>query len=384
MYDIPNWVVTDLYSVALIIFVLIATVTTQSPYKRQQKFLSAVMVTVLINVSGDLISKITPITDKTYFFIETANMITYIGDPIACVLTLYYINSWITGKMKHENRWLFIPNVFAITNGILVLYSRISGMNIFYGYAHENGIYTYQRGEYFIIRAAIMIFMYIIAEADIIVHIKKMPVIYQYPMLVFPFIPIFFGLMQTLFYGCAWEYVGVTISFIIMFYHGISRDIEEDGLTKAFIRKRIFEILDDKIDISKNGKHGFSGIMADIDNFKEINDTYGHEMGDQVLINVSEYLMHAFHSRTYVGRYGGDEFLILVDIENEEILECEIGKVMTRFNKANSFRKIPFSVGISMGYRVYNNISSPKEFINSLDQHMYNTKEIHHNCKEEK
>ena len=84
-----------------------------------------------------------------------------------------------------------------------------------------------------------------------------------------------------------------------------------DGLTKIFNRRKIESILDKQIEIAKRDKTKLSVIILDIDNFKQINDKYGHETGDKVLISFSKLLQENMRPSDSIGRWGGEEFLVI-------------------------------------------------------------------------
>ncbi|MCD7729582.1 MAG: GGDEF domain-containing protein [Clostridia bacterium] len=90
-----------------------------------------------------------------------------------------------------------------------------------------------------------------------------------------------------------------------------------DPLTKALRREVIMQYAHWLI----ARKHTFAMLMVDIDNFKNVNDIYGHEVGDQVLYKAANYLIDVFGSSAVVGRFGGDEFLILMDgVEDYDVV----------------------------------------------------------------
>lgn len=101
-----------------------------------------------------------------------------------------------------------------------------------------------------------------------------------------------------------------------------------DELTGLINRRHIIELLADQIENDRHQK-GMSTIMVDIDHFKKINDTYGHSIGDQVLIKVSKLLKDNLRCADFVGRIGGEEFLILMPDTSRE----------TAFNRADDLRK---------------------------------------------
>lgn len=84
-----------------------------------------------------------------------------------------------------------------------------------------------------------------------------------------------------------------------------------DGLTNLYNRQYIESILDNIIDMYNSEGIIFTLMMIDIDHFKKINDTYGHLCGDKVLLSVSNVLMGTLRNTDYIGRYGGEEFIVI-------------------------------------------------------------------------
>jgi two-component system cell cycle response regulator len=85
-----------------------------------------------------------------------------------------------------------------------------------------------------------------------------------------------------------------------------------DSLTKLYNHQYTYERLEEEIQRAKRYKHTLAIIMIDIDNFKQVNDIYGHPAGDEVIIKVSRTLRNICRTTDILGRYGGEEFLILL------------------------------------------------------------------------
>ena len=74
-------------------------------------------------------------------------------------------------------------------------------------------------------------------------------------------------------------------------------------------------------------------LILDLDDFKQVNDRFGHLKGDEVLKSLAEVLRHTFRSHDLIGRLGGDEFLVFVKgIENKEILDRRMDQLFSRLN----------------------------------------------------
>ena len=84
-----------------------------------------------------------------------------------------------------------------------------------------------------------------------------------------------------------------------------------DELTKIYNRRKLDELLQSELNRCERFSHTFSVAILDIDHFKKINDTYGHQMGDKVLIEIADTLKTHMRKTDYVGRFGGEEFVII-------------------------------------------------------------------------
>ncbi|OHD56117.1 MAG: hypothetical protein A2Y33_01575 [Spirochaetes bacterium GWF1_51_8] len=122
-----------------------------------------------------------------------------------------------------------------------------------------------------------------------------------------------------------------------------------DPLTGAFNRLKFLEVVDNEMARSKRYKTRFSIIMFDLDHFKEINDTHGHEAGDKLLIAVSALVKKTIRETDVFARWGGEEFFILcpeTGIEGVRILADRLCGLVPR--EINGFkRKITASFGIT-------------------------------------
>jgi len=121
----------------------------------------------------------------------------------------------------------------------------------------------------------------------------------------------------------------------------------------------------------------FALLMLDLDWFKQVNDTHGHQAGDMVLIHVARVLEKAVRKADFIGRVGGDEFVVLLDSTfRREIIEPIIGKII-----AGIGQPIPIgegksvSVGASVGAAIFEETVTGDELIRRADKAMYFAKE---------
>src|SRR5690606_18825477 len=122
-------------------------------------------------------------------------------------------------------------------------------------------------------------------------------------------------------------------------------------------------------------------ILIDINNFKYINDTYGHDTGDNALVTAAKLLKSCLRTSDFIARYGGDEFCIVLDISSKSDLEalvCRIKNCLEKHNKSGSYS---YQLEFSMGYAVYDYQShkTAAEFLKQIDTLMYEDKQAYKN-----
>ncbi|MBN1500153.1 MAG: diguanylate cyclase [Spirochaetes bacterium] len=146
-----------------------------------------------------------------------------------------------------------------------------------------------------------------------------------------------------------------------------------DGLTQVYNHKFILERLDQEIHKTRRHAHKLSIIMFDIDHFKSVNDTYGHQFGDVILRKVAEILMNSVRDIDIVGRYGGEEFLVILPESSSEEAMVVAERIRLRVLKVKS-NKTEFSLSISGGLVEFDNHTSAT-FVKDADMLLYKAKQ---------
>jgi len=156
---------------------------------------------------------------------------------------------------------------------------------------------------------------------------------------------------------------------------GIYRDLYQsantDHLTGLLNRQRFYVILNEEMDRSARYSSPLSIIMLDIDHFKEVNDTFGHQTGDRILEQLAEIIQSRVRKTDKTGRWGGDEFMILVlgDVASA----ITIAEDLREATEASDF-DIPFDVTVSLGIAHYRSTDDQDSFITRVDDALYRAK----------
>lgn len=151
----------------------------------------------------------------------------------------------------------------------------------------------------------------------------------------------------------------------------------KDGLTGLYNHALLIELFEKEIDKQQRNNGSISFAMIDIDNFKKINDTYGHISGDTVLKELSNILMSSVRGGDIVGRYGGEEFSIVfpgIDEQNAFQLCERIRKEVEDFNFEIGIETVKITISIGINFNELKGIINKREIIQKADEALYRAK----------
>ena len=149
-----------------------------------------------------------------------------------------------------------------------------------------------------------------------------------------------------------------------------------DPLTKLPNRTSLIETLHFKTLGMED--HPFALLFLDLDGFKEINDSYSHRFGDELLIRIADLLAKLFLPDTFISRTGGDEFVILLSCQKDKnIIHTRISSLVDLLNNPLNIEEIDVYITASIGIAMYpSDASSAEELFQKADAAMYNAKNL--------
>lgn len=149
----------------------------------------------------------------------------------------------------------------------------------------------------------------------------------------------------------------------------LSGTVYTDPLTGAYNRR----YFDEKVDLFLKTDVGFGIIMVDLDNFKEINDTFGHVIGDKVLTDFTKIVLENIRDTDFLTRWGGDEFCLIIFDLNKKVL-LSIAEKLRRLTAEHDF-ELNTKVTCSAGISIRKNGEDAQQAFKRADEALYSAKE---------
>ncbi len=325
---------------------------------------------------------------------ETASFLLDGGRFPGCRFLLYLTNTLCTGstvlvgflwclfvdfrlyrsilRLKKKVRTLGVPLAVILLLLVLNLFGtglifRISGRNV------------YTRGAMNFLLYVLLLFYF--CESIWQVYNSKrsgMSVIF-FPVYYFV-IPCILGtLLQGVFYGIAVGWLAVSVAFVFVHVQLQNFNTYLDELSGLFNRKYLNYYLEK---IHKTKEPGVYGLMLDVNDFKKINDKFGHLMGDRAIHEIGQILSASLTEGAIAMRMAGDEFIVILNRGTEEKLAELKQAIDMNLRQFNRTTDAPFQLSFSVGTAGYHG-GSTEEFLANLDRRMYEAKQAYHQAKKQ-
>ena len=280
--------------------------------------------------------------------------------PVVPVINTMHMNIPFTETRKRVYR------VGGIAAGVLLV------INIFYPLVFCYKDDLYERGPAY---GVFLLFAFLYMADSLYLYAKcrrKTGTLKLFPVQVF-FVPVLIGVVvQAVFMEVAitWTSIAVAIAGIMTALK--NETIFLDYLTGLYNRVYL-EFLQKQAYKRKDA--WVCGIMIDLNGFKAINDTYGHAEGDTALILAAGLLKNAFGEYGVVTRYAGDEFVVILNTADEQLVQSLIARAKENFEEVNGTHDKPYRLSASMGYAIADlHTETIADFMNRIDRQMYQDK----------
>lgn len=258
-------------------------------------------------------------------------------------------------------------------------------INIFYPLVFSVSDGRYQRGFAYIIFLIFAAFYILDSLYLYVKRVKKNGSLKLFPVHIF-LIPVILGVVIQAFFveiAITWTSIAISVAGIMTALK--NEIIFTDCLTGLYNRVYL-EFLHKRACNKKDC--WVSGIMIDLNGFKQINDNYGHAEGDLALCIVADLLRKSFSEYGVVTRYAGDEFVIMLNTTDDQLIQKIIKSAKKNFVTENEKNDKPYQLSASMGYAITNlSNETIDDFMNRIDEQMYQDKMKyyeHNDCRNSK
>lgn len=335
-------------------------------YDRDMRLLQQMMVTIgIANISDCCVYYLagsSNIVIKVLVFLSGSGL--FLGNVMIGYL-------WAKFIMVHMN----IPfsdirrNIYR-TIGLISIVLLV--INIFYPLVFSVSDGRYQRGFAYIIFLIFAAFYILDSLYLYVKRVKKNGSLKLFPVHIFLIPVILGGVIQAFFVEIAITWTSIAISVAGIMTALKNEIIFTDCLTGLYNRVYL-EFLHKRACNKKDC--WVSGIMIDLNGFKQINDNYGHAEGDLALCIVADLLRKSFSEYGVVTRYAGDEFVIMLNTTDDQLIQKIIKSAKKNFVTENEKNDKPYQLSAFMGYAITNlSNETIDDFMNRIDEQMYQDK----------
>lgn len=386
-------VALDAMGMAVILTLMVGAVLSNQMEEKRGRMVILLLALIFVQQAADGINWLCEAKPAYSQLLLFVNFIIFAGAEVTALVFYHYVLSLITWDKRKLRRLSIALAVLCAVYVALNLYNLTS--EVFYG-VDENGCYF--RGPLYLITH---IYHFVVMILGVVLALRDKGLSHRHKLALFTyaFLPVAAVVFQLFFYGLsALTYCAMTVSMVLIYVtvhlHSVARleqtgaeltrtrkayqetlyDAETDDLTGLLMRK----VLVRQVESTLAGERttGCALWMLDLDRFKDVNDQFGHAMGDQVLQAVSARLEALFPDSTPVARFGGDEFCVFQPQVTLNELYHDLRQALNTldFICENSDKKVMVAGSIGAAFLPADRAITCEAFFEQADQALYTSK----------
>lgn len=319
-----------------------------------------------------------------------ARAIAYFGNTLQAILLTSVCYLWTLyvrhktgiekqGKPGRGDRILAVPLLFVTALYLVNLFVPVC-------FVIDAGNVYSRHGIGFIL-AMLIDSSYLLGSSFAGIHAIRRSKSYQFFPIMFFELASFTGVvLQMVFYGISLIYISIAVALVGVYFALQKEAAYIDPLSGAFNRMYMNSYLYAICrDYQKNAESyakrsmQLACLLLDVDGFKQINDTYGHLQGDQAIRDIGALLLDSMPQNAVCARYGGDEFVVIVQICDVREIDEMIAELHARRRALNQSHKNPYQLHFSVGCALFDpGNDTPETMMKRLDDKMYQEKRERH------
>lgn len=369
-----NNIEINIFAFVLLVILFINTYQRGEALRADQRLFNYMIATVALLLVFDTIQwGVDGRPGRDIYYINLISItLYYMCNALPCYFWCLYARYQLTMNANDTT----VRILLAVPAFIGIVLSALSCFSRLFFYIDENNVY--HRGEYYWFFLVIIMAYLLYALFYIIANRKKVEKAIYYSLLIFALPPFIGGAVQALFYGVSLVWPGAALSLLIIYIYVQKSQLHTDHLTGLYNRRRLDAYLERSL--AQAGHNGIGCILLDIDGFKAINDTHGHAIGDQALIDLAGILKQSVGRESFLARYGGDEFVVILHAGDSASVEKTVNAININVASYNLNSEAPYEIRLSVGYDVFHNVArcTREHVLHHIDTLMYQNKK---NCR---
>ena len=364
----------NIYAFLLLSILLFVVIAKKDIYDYSRKLFYRMIVFNMVLLIIEILAWVFDGIDTQFAFLMNYgfNFLFIIFEPVMASMWLTYVDYKIyRSRERLKRRWFYLHvPLFAIVLLIVNFFTPVA-----YSIDSNN---VYHRGDWLWLT---LLAVFGLVLYTLVLAFKNRKMIKDNMIIFigfFALLPVLSSFAQFFFYGLLYTWTTVALGVVFAYYLLEIQGNAIDYLTGLYSRKKIEEILRGKIEHHKT----FAVVMIDLEYFKDINDKYGHAVGDEVLIHFGKILTKTFGKDNFVSRVGGDEFLIVIrNVLFEDVSKYR--KLLNQHKKNYKENKFLSEIAFSYGYKMYENYHdiTVDNILDEVDVLMYEDKSKNKNLK---
>lgn len=365
MEELLQFDISIISAILLIIMYVIARIK-----KQVTMFASDLFKWIIIfNIIGLIAEPLTWIFDArsgtlVFFFEYISNFILVLVAPILVGLWASYLDY----KLFFDKKRIYMFRFYQLP-ALVIFILLIINFFIPTFFIIQEGPHNYIQGPLHILRYILTYLLFFRLIYLIFTNQQKEKAQTLKGIMLFMIIPAIGAMVQLLYPSllATWPFFALSVVVMYIFLETIPGDL--DYLTKLYSRRVLEAYLSDMIEKG----HAFEVIMIDLDNFKSVNDIYGHKKGDEVLIEFAKILKRESKPGMLISRLGGDEFLVVIDLEQSNDVNHYIDSIKDAFLD-NDFLQAFGGLKFSEGHVTFESQMTVDDLLSIADKRMYEHK----------
>lgn len=357
------------------IFLMVLLMLHMNRQVKTSSLMDARLLSAMINLT-----MLQSVLDTLVFWIDgktfpAARELNYIGNIMYYILNVTISYLWPLFTEYKLNCSIAKLKKLAVLSGIPLALATIcialTPLSGFLFTITEDNRYTRTELNFLLPTVLIVIYLFI-GTIKVYIHRRSKGKYMIFPVIYFV-TPIIIAItVQAFFYGISLIYIGIAIGLTGIYISTQSESAYIDQLCGVYNRRYYNDYIRAFCN-SKNKSSAITGALIDMDNFKPINDNFGHDIGDEALMKFSSILRKNMSDIGFVVRYGGDEFILITN-RSEGGIEKAVSDILKELDEVNASGENRYKLEFSYGISSITADSSSDDFLKTMDSRMYEMK----------